>query len=113
MTLLQVNKFGHQAFTWAPPSVQMVRIPKTTGCRCHGTGSLGTLVEPIPGGAELRKEIPCPCLHMSFPEDRKQAIAAELESHFEQVKEQGTLCPCWFCVQRRRAEAGVDVEVRA
>lgn len=105
MKPIQVVGFGPQAFEWMPDGIETVLQAHTTGCRCHGKGSLGTLITEAGANLEASREIPCPCLHIVIPEPRRKSIETQVNDHFMEVELKGWLCPCMWCVQRRKLQA--------
>ena len=105
MTPLLARNYPPTAFEWMPSQMRAVRDPKATGCRCHGTGSLGELIAEAGKNLEAKRVIPCPCLHFEIPEELQPLAAIEIEKHYDEVKATGQLCPCLFCMTRRKLEA--------
>lgn len=89
---------------WTPPSVEVVLKKNTRGCKCHGTGNLGTW-SVQENGYKISREIPCPCLHVVIPKGKFWQVKREIDQHFQEVKNNGTFCQCRYCDTRRKQEA--------
>ena len=102
----QVAKFGANAWNWVPDGLRTVCREKTRGCRCHGTGSLGQWVDHVagPGSAEIKREIPCPCLHVEISTDELPKLMSQVVEHYNGNLESGNLCGCMFCMQKRQLQ---------
>lgn len=97
---LQVSRFGANAWDWVPAGLRTVSNTKIRGCNCHGTGSMGTLINDGKGFT-LSKEIPCVCLHVEITEAEMPKIMSQVAEHFKDNAEKGAVCHCMFCVERR------------
>ncbi len=101
MKVFHVEQYGPNCWNFVPASLRVVRDPKARGCKCHGSGTLGTWREEKEG-VEISHAIPCTCLHAIIDSSNEAAVEDELNQHFMDVKTTGLLCGCLFCQERRK-----------
>ena len=91
-----------EEFDFVPEGLETFRVEGHRGCRCNGSGSLGTLNLSQPGGFRLCREMPCECLYVRVADPEK--VNRLVANHFINVRSEGRICPCLYCKRRRLLE---------